>query len=131
MFKIGDKVIIQGSAEETTYIGCIFEVLSEPYIVCGSELVKIKCYETGKYFGGGYTTEFLKKVDAPQVCNICGKEFDMWDVQENFGLHYIVGYGSKYDLNKISLSMCCDCFDRIFDYILPQCKINPLTEYDI
>lgn len=56
----GDKVIIKGSAEEDLYKGCVFEVLSEPYVVCGSELVKMKCHDTGKYFAGGYCTEFLE-----------------------------------------------------------------------
>lgn len=57
-----DLVKIVGSAEEETYKDCIFEVLSEPYEICGSEVVKMKCHETGKYFGGGYATEFLKPV---------------------------------------------------------------------
>lgn len=61
--KKGDKVIIKGSAEEGKYQGCIFEVLSEPYDICGSEVVKIKCHETGKYFDGGYAAEFLKVVE--------------------------------------------------------------------
>lgn len=60
--KKGDKVIIKGSAEEKKYEGCVFEVLSEPYNICGSEVVKMKCHETGKYFGGGYATEFLEVV---------------------------------------------------------------------
>lgn len=59
--KKGDRVVIVGSAEEEVYMGDIFEVLSEPYKVCGSELVKMKCHETGKYFSGGYSTEFLQK----------------------------------------------------------------------
>jgi len=33
--KKGDKVIIKGSAEKKKYQGCIFEVLSEPYNICG------------------------------------------------------------------------------------------------
>ena len=33
-----------------------------------------------------------------RVCNMCGKPFDMWDDQENFGFDYYVGYGSKHDL---------------------------------
>ena len=60
MIKKGDKVIIKGSAEESKYKDCIFEVLSESYNICGSEVVKMKCNETGKYFGGGYATEFLE-----------------------------------------------------------------------
>ncbi|WP_206458683.1 hypothetical protein [Anaerovorax sp. IOR16] len=73
--KKGDRVIISGSAEEIKYRGCIFEVLTEPYIVSGSELVKMKCHENGKYFGGGYSTEFLLKVPKrydEQKCRICG-----------------------------------------------------------
>lgn len=64
MINKGDKVIIIGSAEENKYHGCVFEVLSEPYDVCGSTVVKMKCNETGKYFGGGYGVKFLKKVEA-------------------------------------------------------------------
>lgn len=62
MIKKGDKVIIKGSAEEYKYQGCMFSVLSEPYNICGSWMVKIKCNETGKYFGGGYAVEFLEIV---------------------------------------------------------------------
>ena len=64
MINKGDKVVIVGSAEEEDYKGCIFEVLSEAYNICGTTVVKIKCNETGKYFGGGYDVEFLKKVEA-------------------------------------------------------------------
>jgi len=62
MIKKGDRVIVKGSAEEEKYQGCIFEVLSEPYNICGSKVVKMKCNETDKYFGGGYATEFLKVI---------------------------------------------------------------------
>lgn len=62
--KIGDKVMIKGSAEEEVYKGCVFEVLSDPYTVCGEELVQMKCHETGKYFAGGYATVFLEKVNS-------------------------------------------------------------------
>ena len=62
MIHKGDKVIIVGSAEEEKYRGCIFEVLSEPYPVGGAYVVKMKCNNTGKYFGGGYNIDFLLKV---------------------------------------------------------------------
>ncbi len=58
--KKGDIVIIKGSAEEQIYKGQKFEVLCAPYIICGCEVVKIKCHETGKYFGGGYATKYLE-----------------------------------------------------------------------
>lgn len=63
-------------------------------------------------------------------CTLCGKEFDMWDEQENFGFHYYIGYGSKFDTQKIDVNMCTDCFDKMLEeYILPKCKENPLEEY--
>ena len=62
MIRKGDNVIIKGSAEEEKYNGCVFEVLSEPYEICGSRVVKMKCHETGRYFGGGYAVMFLEVV---------------------------------------------------------------------
>jgi len=62
-------------------------------------------------------------------CNICGKEFDEFDMQEGFGFDYHIGYGSKFDGERIKIVFCCDCFDKIVDeYILPQCQIPPLRE---
>ena len=65
--KKGDRVVIKGSAEEETYKGYVFEVRSAPYDVCGNEVVKMKCHETGKYFAGGYATKFLKVVNETLV----------------------------------------------------------------
>lgn len=60
-------------------------------------------------------------------CNICGKEFDMWDKQEDFGFCYSVGYGSKFDGSYIDVDLCCDCFDELMDtYIIPKCKESPV-----
>lgn len=61
-------------------------------------------------------------------CNMCGKEFDFWDEQENFCFEYQIGYGSVHDGENLSLNLCCDCFDKVIDMIAPQCKINPLSE---
>ena len=62
------------------------------------------------------------------ICNMCGKEFTMWDEQENRGVHDQFGYGSKHDGDNIDLDLCCDCFDKVMDWIIPQCKINPIQE---
>ena len=59
---------------------------------------------------------------------MCGKDFDFWDTQEDFSLERNVGYGSIHDGSKVSLNLCCDCFDKTMDMILPLCKINPITE---
>lgn len=46
-------------------------------------------------------------------CTMCGKEFDIWDEQENFCFQHRVGYGSAHDGDVISLKLCCSCFDRV------------------
>lgn len=58
-----------------------------------------------------------------KLCNMCGKKFDDFDAQEEFGFHYFVGYGSKYDLERIDADFCCECFDKIIDWLAPQMKI--------
>lgn len=57
--KIGDKVVMINCAEAEMdkYKDRIFIVVSEPWELCGSEVVKLE----GK--SGGFATEFLKKID--------------------------------------------------------------------
>lgn len=63
------------------------------------------------------------------VCNMCGKQFDLWDEQEAFGFHYCVGYGSVFDGSRIDLDLCCDCFDKLMEkYIIPNAKHSPISE---
>lgn len=62
-----------------------------------------------------------------KICNMCGKEFDMFDDQNSFELFCgIIRYGSKYDGGSLSLDLCCGCTDKIID----MCKISPVTNYD-
>lgn len=61
-------------------------------------------------------------------CTMCGNDFDMWDEQESFCFDHIVGYGSAHDGEKIHINLCCDCFDKILDNIIPKCKINPIID---
>ncbi len=63
-------------------------------------------------------------MQGSNVCNLCGKELDFWDVQEDFTLHRHVGYGSGYDGEVIKLRLCCECFDHIVD----ECKVSPIEE---
>ena len=59
------------------------------------------------------------------ICNKCGKEFDIYDEQENFSIHsYQIGYGSKYDGSGLQLDLCCECMDELID----SCKISPIEE---
>lgn len=63
-----------------------------------------------------------------KLCNMCGNKFDIWDEQANFGIHRIPSYGSKFDGERIELDLCCDCFDKIMDIVIPMCKENPIRE---
>ena len=65
-----------------------------------------------------------------RICTMCGKKFDVWDEQQNFVVDREIGYGSKYDYHHIQMNLCCDCFDRVVDYIVDNSKTNPLTESD-
>lgn len=63
----------------------------------------------------------------PKCCSVCGKTFDFWDNQEDFCFERYIGYGSKYDMEHIQLNLCCDCFDKVLDWLLPQCSIDPMS----
>ena len=55
-------------------------------------------------------------------CNLCGKQLDELDLREDFTIHTTAGYGSKYDMSRIDLRLCCDCFDRLVD----ECALSPV-----
>lgn len=59
------------------------------------------------------------------VCNKCGKELDIWDNQERFYIeNNYLGYGTKYDGDKLRIDFCCKCMEEIIE----QCVISPIIE---
>ena len=62
---------------------------------------------------------------------MCGNELDDWDLDADFHFNRYIGFGSKYDLSIFEAHLCCKCFDKILDTILPMFKNNPLSEYEI
>ena len=56
------------------------------------------------------------------VCNCCGKELDIFDLQQNFVIHKRVQYGSVYDGCDVDYHLCCDCFDRAVE----ACRVSPI-----
>lgn len=58
------------------------------------------------------------------ICNICGKEFDEYDMRHMFSMYRRMGYGSKHDGQTFSIDICVDCIDRIID----SCKIDPFIK---
>ncbi len=61
------------------------------------------------------------------ICNLCGKEFDIYDEQESIGYHDRPGYGSSFDGIEIDLDLCLECFDKLMTELIPRCKINPIS----
>ena len=58
------------------------------------------------------------------VCNKCGKEFDIWDVQEDFTITKTLGYGTVHDGDRLNLHLCCECMDKL----IGECVITPIEE---
>ncbi len=65
----------------------------------------------------------------PTKCNMCGKAFDSYDYHHDLCFDKRMGNGSTHDLERVQLNLCCDCFDKTLDWLLPQCKINPISEW--
>jgi hypothetical protein len=65
------------------------------------------------------------------ICTMCGKELDEFDLDARFQVQHYIGFGSVYDLNILEARLCCKCFDKILNTILPMFKYDPLYAYDI
>ena len=59
---------------------------------------------------------------------MCGKYFDLWDEREGFCLNRRIGYGSSHDGCQVKLQLCCGCFDRVLDMVVPLCRTTPITD---
>ena len=61
-----------------------------------------------------------------RTCHLCGKQFNLWDERQDFSFERHVGYGSKYARKDIALNLCCNCFDKVMNWLLPQCAVDPM-----
>jgi hypothetical protein len=63
------------------------------------------------------------------ICNKCGKRMNEYDIQERLSVYQNLGYGSKFDGERVEIDLCCDCFDTIIE----ECKISPIihTQYKL
>lgn len=57
-------------------------------------------------------------------CNVCGSDLDIWDIQENFGISRRLGYGTKYDGERLQMRICCSCMEKLIDV----CRISPVFD---
>lgn len=61
------------------------------------------------------------------VCNMCGKELDIFDRQENFTIkRERIGYGSVHDGDGLDMRLCCSCLDKLVE----SCAVDPVIESD-
>lgn len=63
-------------------------------------------------------------MSEPIVCNKCGKMFDLWDTQEDFSIERVLGYGTKYDGDKMNIHLCCECMEKLVD----ECIVSPISD---
>lgn len=63
-------------------------------------------------------------------CTMCGKLMDTWDENLNFTVDHEIGYGSKYDCHSLHIDLCCDCLDKVVDFIVANSANPPVTECD-
>lgn len=56
-------------------------------------------------------------------CNCCGKEFGTYDYFVTNPISFCVGYGSKYDGERVQLDICVACLDKLID----SCEISPIV----
>ena len=96
------------------------KVLEESEKLCPGVLAKMR--------DNGWLVEDCESFIPIRTCNMCGKTFDYWDHEENISLDHFIGYGSKRDMHRMRLNLCCKCFDKVVDWILPQCKHDPMSE---
>lgn len=59
-------------------------------------------------------------------CNICNKEFELYDIQNGLNITKYLGYGSVHDGCRLNLNICCDCLDNIIN----SCKKSPVEDMD-
>ena len=103
--------------------GCRFHYLNnEQHVGCVDYLVRFP--EDAE--------QFLTDWSNHRTCTMCGKVLNEWDLQENFGFEYYIGYGSKYDTEHVKARFCCACFDKMLDTLKEKCVTSPIVgEYKL
>lgn len=65
-------------------------------------------------------------INQSATCNICNKEFELYDIQSGLNITKYLGYGSIYDGCRLKLNICCDCLDNI----IKSCKKSPVEDME-
>ena len=81
-------------------------------------------------YAGHHSNEKAEEYAAKTKCTMCGKPFTFIDMKQNISFDKHIGYGSKHDLEHIKMNLCCDCLDKVLDFIIPQCEGNLIVNPD-
>ena len=44
------------------------------------------------------------------------------------GAYIFIDYMSKYDKDELEADLCCDCYDKVVDFIKSKSKTNPIIQ---
>lgn len=67
-------------------------------------------------------------IEIKRLCNKCGKEVEFYN---DFNASYVYGYESSIrDGSRLKLNLCGKCLDEFTTYLIENCKINPIEEYE-
>ena len=66
----------------------------------------------------------IKLVSKENVtqCNLCGADLDEFDLNNNFSMRMNIGYGSEFDGDELTMTLCCKCMDKL----IKSCKVSPV-----
>ena len=62
------------------------------------------------------------------ICFMCGKTLDEYDLNGGYSLDHMMEYGSKYDTERARACFCTDCYDKILDRLRQVCVISPMSD---
>ena len=60
-----------------------------------------------------------------RICNMCGKDIEHYN---DFNVNYQYGYESHHDGDYLNLDLCGTCLDKVTQYLIDVCKINPVSK---
>lgn len=61
-------------------------------------------------------------------CNKCGKLLGGIEAECVEHIDHVIGYGSKYDGEKLAIDLCQTCFDEFVDDMKERYEISPIVE---
>jgi hypothetical protein len=60
-----------------------------------------------------------------RICNMCGNNIESYN---DFEIKYEYGYESCHDGHHLELDLCGTCLDKLTQYLIDNCKINPVSK---